>query len=131
MRINELHREGVLGYLLTSDRGLSGEEARRRLDEFGQNEIKAARRKPLAIRFVAQLTHFLAVLLWIGAGLAFALEATRPGEGMLTLGLAIVCVIFINAIFTFLQEYRAERSIGAPPFVTSARRKSTRIAPNS
>lgn len=30
---------------------------------------------------------------------------------MLTLGLAIICVILINAIFTFIQEYRAERSI--------------------
>ena len=30
---------------------------------------------------------------------------------MLTLGLAITGVIFINALFTFVQEYRAEKSI--------------------
>src|SRR4030043_1222879 len=32
---------------------------------------------------------------------------------MLTLGFAIIAVIFINAIFTFIQEYRAEKSLEA------------------
>lgn len=111
MKINNLTKEEVFRNLVTSESGLSGEEAKKRLSEFGHNEIKEAKKTPLSVRFLKQFTHFLAILLWIGAGLAVLSEYLHPGEGMLTLGLAIIGVIFINAIFTFIQEYRAEKSI--------------------
>lgn len=97
--------------LVTSEVGLSEEEAKRRLSEFGPNEVREVKKTPLYIRFLRQFTHFLAILLWIGAGLALLSEYLHPGEGMLNLGFAIIGVIFINAIFTFIQEYRAEKSI--------------------
>ncbi len=111
MRINNLTKEEVFRNLATSENGLTEDEARRRLLEFGPNEIKEVKKTSLFIRFLKQFTHFLAVLLWIGAGLALLSEHLHPGEGMLTLGLAIIGVIFINAVFTFIQEYRAEKSI--------------------
>ena len=111
MKIQTLEIEEVLSRLVTSGNGLTEEEARRRLSEFGFNEIKEIKKKPLPLKFFTQLTHFLAIILWIGAGLAFLSEYLRPGEGMLTLGFAIVSVIFINAIFTFVQEYRAEKAL--------------------
>ncbi|MDH4231049.1 MAG: cation-transporting P-type ATPase [Nitrospirota bacterium] len=113
MKINRLAREEVLRSLVTSEKGLSGEEAKRRFLEFGPNEIRETRKTPLVLRFLRQFTHFLAVLLWIGAGLAFLSEYLNPGEGMLALGLAILGVIVINALFTFVQEYRAEKSFEA------------------
>ncbi len=113
MKIHNLPKEEVFRSLVTSENGLTEEEAKRRLSEFGFNEIKEAKKKSLTIRFFEQFTHFLAILLWIGAGLAFLSEYLRPGEGMLTLGLAIVSVIFINAVFTFIQEYRAEKALEA------------------
>jgi sodium/potassium-transporting ATPase subunit alpha len=113
MKINNLIREDVLRRLVTSEQGLSREEAERRLLEFGPNEIKEAARTPLLLRFLGQFTHFLAILLWIGAGLAFLSDCLSPGGGMRSLGFAIVAVIFINAVFTFVQEYRAERSFDA------------------
>jgi len=112
MKIHNLPKEDVLRTLVTSERGLTEEDARARFIEFGPNEIKGARKTPLWVKFLRQFTHFLAILLWIGAGLAFLSEYLHPGEGMLTLGLAIIGVIVINAIFTFVQEYRAEKSIG-------------------
>ncbi|HDH02032.1 MAG TPA: cation-transporting P-type ATPase, partial [Nitrospirae bacterium] len=113
MKINNLAREEVLHTLVTSEEGLTEEEARKRFEEFGPNEIREVKRTPLLVRFLRQFTHFLAILLWIGAGLAFLSEYLHPGEGMLTLGLAIVGVIVVNAVFTFIQEYRAEKSIEA------------------
>ncbi|HHN64487.1 MAG TPA: cation-transporting P-type ATPase [Nitrospirae bacterium] len=111
MAINSLAKEEVLRSLGTSEHGLTEGEARKRYREFGPNEIREARKTPLIARFIKQFTHFLAILLWIAAGLAFLSDYLHPGEGMATLGFAIIGVIFINAIFTFVQEYRAEKSI--------------------
>jgi sodium/potassium-transporting ATPase subunit alpha len=113
MKINNLTCEEVFQILITSNQGLSDDEAQRRLIEFGRNEIREVRKQPLVVRFLDQFTHFLAILLWIAAALSFFAEYFNPGEGMLTLGLAIVAVIFINAIFTFIQEYRAEKALEA------------------
>ena len=111
MKINNLTKEEVLHNLVTSENGLTEKEAKKRLSEFGLNEIEEVKKTSLFIRFLKQFTHFLAILLWLGAGLAILSEILHPGEGMLTLGLAITGVIFINALFTFVQEYRAEKSI--------------------
>lgn len=48
------------------------------------------------------MVHFFALLLWIAGGLAFV-------AGMPQLGVAIFIVVVINGLFTFAQEYRAER----------------------
>src|SRR3989337_2474109 len=111
MKINSLTKEEIFRTLVTSETGLTEEEAKKRFIEFGSNEIKEVEKTSLFIKFLKQFTHFLAILLWIGAGLAILSESLHPGEGLLTLGLAIVGVIFINAIFTFIQEYRAEKAV--------------------
>ena len=113
MIIHSLDIEEVYKTLLSSPEGLTQQEAARRMSEYGPNEIRAARKKPLYLRFVAQFTHFLAVLLWIAAALCALSELIRPGEGMLLLAAAIVGVIFVNAVFTFVQEYRAEKAVEA------------------
>ncbi len=113
MKIQNLSKEDVLKTLVTSHSGLSEEVARNRLHEYGLNEIKEVRKKPLYRSFISQFTHFLAILLWIAAALCFFSEYLHPGEGMISLGLAIIGVIVINAIFTFTQEYRAEKAVEA------------------
>lgn len=113
MKIHNLTRTEVFQNLVTTPEGLKEEEAQRRLSEFGFNEIREVKKKSLLIKFLEQFTHFLAILLWIGAALSFVSEYIRPGEGMLTLGFAIIAVIIINAVFTFIQEYRAEKALEA------------------
>jgi sodium/potassium-transporting ATPase subunit alpha len=113
MKIHNLTPDEVFQSLVTTEQGLSRREAERRLSEFGTNRIEEVKGKPLILKFIAQFTHFLAVLLWLAAFLSFLSEYLHPGESMLTLGLAIVAVIFINAVFTFIQEYRAEKALAA------------------
>jgi sodium/potassium-transporting ATPase subunit alpha len=113
MKIHNLSREEVLQSLVTSEKGLSEADAKRRLHEYGLNEIKSVRKKSLFLKLISQFTHFLAILLWISAFLSFLSEYLRPGEGMLSLGIAVVGVIVINAIFTFIQEFRAEKAVEA------------------
>ena len=113
MKISNLKLDEIFHTLVTSDRGLDRGEATRRLAEFGPNGIEETRRKPLLLRFAGQFTHFLAILLWIAAALSLLSEYLHPGEGMGMLGAAILTVIFLNAGFTFFQEYRAERALDA------------------
>jgi len=113
MRIHQLGVDAALTSLGSSSRGLSPREARRRLAEYGLNEIERPRRSPLGWRFLREFTHLFAAILWIAAGLCFALDLARPGEGMRTLGIAILSVIVVNGVFSFWQEYRAERALEA------------------
>jgi len=111
MKITEATKEELFKLLDTSEAGLAEEESKRRLSHFGFNEIKEARRSPLILKFLNQFTHFLAIILWLAAALAFISDWIHPGEGMRHLGFAIIGVIVINAIFAFVQEYRAEKAI--------------------
>jgi sodium/potassium-transporting ATPase subunit alpha len=103
----------VLTSLKTSERGLASAEAGRRLREFGPNRIEEVKARPLWLRFLREFTHFFALILWVAAALAFLAEAMKPGEGMGQLGAAILAVIVVNGVFSFGQEYRAERAIAA------------------
>ena len=111
MRIQALSHDEVFSTLLSSPRGITAEEAARRRGEYGRNEIHELHVRSMFSRLAAQFTHFLAILLWLAAALCVLSEYLHPGEGLLRLGLAIVAVIFINAIFTFIQEYRTEKAI--------------------
>jgi len=103
----------VLASLKTSASGLDDAAALARLREFGLNRIEEVKGRPLWLRFLGEFTHFFALILWVAAALAFFAETRGPGTGMWQLGAAILAVILINGIFSFLQEYRAERAIAA------------------
>jgi sodium/potassium-transporting ATPase subunit alpha len=113
MQIMQLPVADVLTSLRTTANGLDSAEALQRLHEFGLNRIEEVKGKPLWLRFLHEFTHFFALILWIAAGLAFIAETRGPGAGMWQLGVAILAVILVNGIFSFLQEYRAERAIAA------------------
>lgn len=111
MKIQGLTHEDVFATLFSGPDGLTVEQAARRLGEYGPNEIREMHARTLVSRLAAQFTHFLALLLWFAASLCFLSEYLHPGEGLIRLGIAILAVIFINAFFTFIQEYRAEKAI--------------------
>ncbi len=111
MRIQTLSHDEVFSTLLSTPQGITAEEATRRRAEYGPNEIREVHTRSMFSRLAAQFTHFLALLLWFAAALCFLSEYLHPGEGLLRLGIAILAVIFINAIFTFIQEYRTEKAI--------------------
>lgn len=113
MNIHQLDADQVLARLGTTPRGLSRAEAQRRLMEFGPNVIEAARRAPLLWHLLREFLHLFALVLWVAAALAFFAEWRMPGQGMGRLGVAIVCVILLNGLFSFWQEYRAERTLEA------------------
>ena len=113
MHITTLTPDEALVGLNTSAAGLPPAEAARRLAEFGPNRVEEVATTPLALRFAREFTHFLALTLWLAAALALFAEYANPDQGMGALGFAILGVILVNGIFSFWQEYRAERATAA------------------
>lgn len=98
--------EEVYRSLATDLGGLPPDEAERRLHRFGPNTIREVRRAPLVLKFLANFTHLMAVLLWVGGAVAFAAQMPQ-------LGVAIWMVNVINGAFSFWQEFKAERATEA------------------
>jgi Ca2+-transporting ATPase len=98
--------ESVYQSLNTATSGLSEDEAEKRLQQFGANELPEPAHRPLWLRFADQLTHFMALLLWVAGILAFMSHTPA-------LAWAIWTVIWINAIFSFWQSFQAEQALAA------------------
>lgn len=75
--INRLSADEVLKRMETDQGGLSLDEARRRLARFGPNVLTQPARYSWLSGLTRHLAHFLAVLLWIAAGLSFAADFMR------------------------------------------------------
>ena len=96
----------VYNRLNTNPSGLSRSEAEHRLTEYGKNTLVKTRKKSIYIKFLANFTHMMAILLWIGGIAAFI--AMMP-----QLGIAVWMVNLINGLFSFWQEFRAEKAADA------------------
>ena len=86
--------------------GLSSREAQRRLAAYGPNELERHGGRRWPRQLLKQFTHPLALLLWAAAVLAFIGVSA-------VLGIAIVLVVVLNALFAFMQERQAERAVEA------------------
>jgi sodium/potassium-transporting ATPase subunit alpha len=113
MRIQNLPAQRALSSLRSGQSGLTSAEISRRLDRFGLNLLEPTPRQPIAERFLRSFTHFFAVLLWLAAGLALIADLYQPDSGMGVLAAAIVAVILINGLFSFWQDYKAERELAS------------------
>jgi P-type Ca2+ transporter type 2C len=92
--------------LSSAPEGLSQDEAKKRLQHYGQNVITQVKGKSLWIRFLANFTHLMAILLWLGGLVGFLAQMPQ-------IGIAIWMVNIINGAFSFWQEFKAERATEA------------------
>ncbi|MEK6539892.1 MAG: cation-translocating P-type ATPase [Deltaproteobacteria bacterium] len=106
MRWHQKEIHDVIRDLNTSPQGLSSEEAKKLLYEYGPNELKEVKKKtPLGI-FLDQFKDFMIMVL-----IAAAVIAGIMGETADTA--AIVVIVVVNAVIGFVQEYRAEKAMEA------------------
>lgn len=99
---------------LKSDRntGLSSKEAQRRLHETGRNIIRESKSKPLFVKFLAQFSDFLIVILLVAATIS-AVTAFYEGSGDYVDSIIILVIVVVNAIIGVIQESKAEKAIKA------------------
>ncbi len=96
-----------------AQRGLSDEEAARRIGEVGYNELETEPPVPAWRRFLAQFQDTLVILLLIATGVSVVLwfferESALPYEGI-----AIFSIVLLNSILGYVQESRAEEAVAA------------------
>jgi P-type Ca2+ transporter type 2C len=101
-------------------RGLTSSEARARLARDGPNELAPAAPVPEWKKFLAQFQDILVLLLLgataISAGLwLYERDSTLPYEAI-----AILSVVFLNAIMGYVQESRAESAVAAMQQMSAA-----------
>jgi len=98
--------EDVFKILETNPEGLTDEEANKRLELYGKNELKEKKRKSKIVIFLEQFKDFLVFVLIFAAVISAFV-------GELTESIIIWVIIIANAILGFIQEYRAEAAIDA------------------
>lgn len=95
-----------IGEVLDSnvEQGLTDDEVKNRIMVFGHNVISHEKKKSPWIIFLQQFASPIVYLLLVAAGLSFFFREWLDG-------IAILMVIFINAIIGFYMEYQADRSM--------------------
>jgi len=92
----------ILALLKTTTEGLSPEEAARRTEKYGKNEIISISKKPWWVRFLLQFKDVLIIVLIVATAMSFAIGNDRDGFIMLI-------IVIVNAVIGYKQEYKAEQ----------------------
>lgn len=104
------------------DRGLSAEEAARRLAEYGPNELRGTPPVPRWRRFIAQFNSPLIYLLLVAiviSAVAWAMDDSH-GEPVPVDAIVIALIVLLNAVMGYLQESKAADAVAALQQMTKA-----------
>jgi Ca2+-transporting ATPase len=88
------------------EQGLAPDEAVRRLDRDGPNELAAARRAPAWLMFARQFANTMIAVLGVAAVITAIIGDIQDTA-------VILVIVVLNAVMGFVQEYRAERALAA------------------
>ena len=106
----ELNR--VFNELNTRKGGLTEEEASKRLEKYGANNLKEKKKESLFIKFIKQFNDFMIIVLIIAAIIS-AIVAKTNGSGDYIDSIIIIAIVIFNAIMGLIQEEKAEKSLEA------------------
>ena len=110
-QIHNVSVDAVYELLQSRPEGLEQAEVTARLGEIGGNKLEVRKGIWWLQSLARQFTNFFSLLLDISALICFVADRIQPGEQMYILGWALLGVSILNALFSFAQEYRAERAM--------------------
>ncbi|OUN45563.1 ATPase [Anaerotignum lactatifermentans] len=100
----KLSQEELLQELNSSMNGLTAEEAKKRLEQYGYNKLQEGKRKGVLQVFAEQFADLLVVILIIAAIIS-ALTGGLEGT------IVILAVLILNAILGTVQHFKAQKSL--------------------
>jgi Ca2+-transporting ATPase len=101
-----LKTEDVLRNLAVQEKGLTTEEAQRRLEQYGPNQLQEAPRPTFLQMLWEQLNNFVVILLIVASVISALL-------GDYVEAAAIMAIVVLNAVLGIVQERRAEEALAA------------------
>ena len=116
--------EQVMKDLDATPEGLSSEEASKRLQKFGKNELDKPKGKSLVRRFLEQLSDPMIIILLVAAVVS-GVTAAYANESFADVFI-ILFVVIVNAVLGVYQESKAEKAIDALQKMTAATSKILR-----
>ena len=108
----------------SSPEGLTGEEAKKRLEENGPNRLEGKPPVPVWKRFFGQMKDPM-ILILLAAALVSGVTSAYSGESFADV-IIILLVVFLNAALGVFQESKAEKDIEALQKMTAATSKVLR-----
>ena len=88
-----------------SSLGLTAGEAKERLEKYGPNKLKSAKRRPLLLRILDQFKDFLVLIL-----IAAAIVSVVAGDGLKD-AIIIIAILVVNMIIGITQENKADDAL--------------------
>ncbi len=111
----DMDSKDVLKEFETTEKGLSEKEVKKRLEEYGRNKLeekdKISPWKIFAQQFMSPLVWVLIAAMIISIVVAFIESNNGVSISELTDAIIIFVILIFNAIFGFIQEYKAEKAI--------------------
>lgn len=101
----------TLEKLRTDEKGLSEEEATRRIASYGRNVIERQKNNSLFKLFFSQFKEIMTILLIAAAGVSAVIAFLSGDKSDLTDTFIILFIIFLNAIVGTVQQFRADKAI--------------------
>ena len=109
-------------------KGLSEEEAKKRLEEYGENTLShEGKKKGLIARFFAQLNDFMVIVLICASAVSFAVSYINGEKDFMDSAIILV-IVAVNAILGMIQESKAEKALEALKKLSSPKAKVLREA---
>ena len=91
--------------------GLTTDEVRRRITEYGYNQIESKSKKSIVRMFFEQFRSFMIIILLVAAAIS-GVVGIMEGEGLLDTWI-ILGILIVNALIGAVQEKKAETSLEA------------------
>lgn len=105
--------------------GLSDDEAQKRFERYGPNNLKEKKKESIFVKFLKQFNDFMIITLIIAAIIS-AVVSKLNGEADYIDSIIIVAIVIFNAIMGLVQEQKAEKSLEALKKMTAPNAKVRR-----
>ena len=116
--------ESVFSTVESTERGLSIDEAAKRLEENGPNKLIEAKKRSAILRFFDQMKDPMIIVLLVAAALSLV-TSIYEGESFADVFI-ILFVVVLNSVLGVIQESKAEEAIEALKKMTAAKSKVLR-----
>ncbi len=93
--------------------GLTQLQADKRLEKYGENKLRAKKKKTSLVKFFEQFKDTMILILLAAAGVSFAIAVIEKNPSDFFEPLLILLIVVLNAVMGVMQENKAEKALEA------------------